>query len=145
MRKCLWGHRMDINLHRSQARSLYPSRKGIFRDLWHQSYSLSPTPCRCSSPPPSRAAGHITSKDGHTSSTTVCFSPSLWESEVGGRIDKSEHFCHEKNLRGQWKAILVIPQAVYLWKGKIWPNLQNLLPLESTLYFSPSSTSLCMN
>lgn len=30
-------------------------------------------------------------------------------------------------------------------KRKIWPNLQNLLPLESTLYFTLCSTSLCMN
>lgn len=36
----------------------------------------------------------------------------------GGGIDKSKAFCHKKKLRGQWKAICVIPQAVSLWKWR---------------------------
>ena len=36
----------------------------------------------------------------------------------GGGIDKSKAFCHKKKLRGRWKAICVIPQAVSLWKWR---------------------------
>lgn len=63
----------------------------------------------------SRLPGISQAKMGTHTSTGICFSPSLWGSEVGIGTDKSKQaFCHKKSLRGQWKAILVIPQAVCL-------------------------------